>query len=417
MPGRLPLPMRNVALAAFALVVLLATPLAVPPGAAQDGATLRISELLPAPEAAAGQREFIELHNPGPGAVDLAGWTLRDAPTAANNTNAFTFPPITLDAGRRVVVWSNGTPDGTGLAWSASASKAVWNDAGDAATLLDPQGTVRAWFAYGSVTQPAPSGFEAAKPAAPAKGKSLQWSDNAWTPAAPTPGFGLDESGGAVLVTVSNVPPTVHLEAPATVRPNQAVAVRLRIEDANGAPDVVAWTLRSGPVIVHVGNSSLDDTRVVTAPAALGNWTLDLHATDAAGANTSVQVRVLVQRPLVSVRMPAEGAVRFLELQPGQRNATSTQPFAIRNDGPVPTIPLLDISPLRSGRNAIPVDGNLWLGLDAGAGLDWVAYEGPLQALPELAPGSEMTVLLRIGQVPTPAAAGVYGTAFTVVPA
>lgn len=406
--------------AAFSLAsLLLAATTLAPLGTAEEAPDLRIAELLPAPEASLGQREFIELHNAGAMAVDLTGWMLRDAPTAANNTNTFTFPAFTLDAGRRVVVWSNGTPDGSGFAWSQSAAKTVWNDAGDGATLLDPQGNVRAWFGYGTATQTAPPGFEAAKPAAPGKGKSLQWSEGAWQAAAPTPGLGPGEVGGAVSATVANVAPSVRLEAPATVRPSQAVSVQVRIADANGPDDVVAWTLRAAGVVVHTGNASLEAARIVVAPATLGNWTLTLTASDAGGANATTEAHLFVQRPVVSVRMPAEGAVRFVELQPGQRNATTLQPFTIRNDGPVATTPLLDISPLRAGSHVIPVDGNLWLGLDDGhgEGTTWVRYTGPLQALPELAPGKELAVLLRIAEVPAPTAAGVYGTAFTVVPA
>ena len=402
------------------LALLLLVPTAIGPlGTAPDPVppSLRIAEILPSPDATLGQREFIEVHNAGSVVVDLAGWVLRDAPTASNNTNAFTFPTHLLDPGRRVVVWSNGTPDGTGFSWSTSAAKTVWNDAGDAATLLDPTGALHDWFGYGSTTQTAPPGFDSAKPAAPAKGKSLQWYDGAWQVAAPTPGVGLGEVGGAVAATVANVPPNLHLEAPATARPGEAVAVQVRVGDDNGPADVVAWTLSANGVLAHQGNGSLDGARVLSAPTALGNWSLLLTAIDAGGANASVSAVVSVVRPLVSVIMPADGPVRFLELQPGQRNATSQQPFTIRNDGPVATAPLMDISPLRSGPHVIPVDGNLWLGIDAGAGTTWVAYEGPLQALPLLDPGDGLQVLLRIAQVPLPAAAGLYGTAFTVVAA
>lgn len=410
--------MPRASLSAILPVALLTVVSLAPFASADDAPSLRIGELLPAPDAALAQREFIELHNTGPTAVDLQGWTLRDAPTASNNTNSFTFPAFTLDPNRRVVVWSNGTPDGSGFTWSQSASKTVWNDAGDAATLVDSQGTVRAWFGYGSTSQSAPAGFDADKPAAPAKGKSLQWSEGAWQAAAPTPGFGPGEAGGAVMANVSNLPPTARLVVPALARPGQAVAVRVTVEDPNGADDVVAWSLRdSTGATLHAGNASFDATRVVTVPTQLGNWTLKLAARDATGTEATVSAQVLVQRPTVSVRMPEGGPVRFLDLHPGQRNATTTQPFTLRNDGPVAAMPLLDISPLRSGRHVIPVDGNLWLGLDDGAGRRWVAYTGPLQALPELAPGGEVEVLLRLAEVPSPAAAGMYGTAFTVVPA
>lgn len=385
--------------------------------AQEDALAVRIREILPAPDAGLGQREFIELHNTGSGAVDLTGWVLRDAPTASNNTNSFTFPAFVLDAGRRVVVWSNGTPDGSGFAWSQSAAKTVWNDAGDAASLLDAQGVLQDWLGYGSTTQAAPAGFDPAKPAAPPKGKSLQWVDGAWQALDPTPGLGVGEVGGTITATVANVAPTLRLEVPVGVRPSQAFAVQAAVGDGNGASDIVAWTLRAGGVVVHQGNGSLDGPLVVTAPAAAGNWTLVLTARDAAGANASLQRSIAVVRPLVSVLMPAEGLVRFLEMQPGQRNATTQQAFTLRNEGAVASAPLIDISPLRSGRHVIPVDGNLWLGLDDGAGTTWTRYDGPLQAMPTIEPGEQVSVLLRIAQVPTPAAAGVYGTAFTVVAA
>jgi hypothetical protein len=49
--------------------------------------------------------DWIELHNPGAAAVDLAGWHLTDR---ANNLTKWTFPPVTLPAGGYLVVFASG---------------------------------------------------------------------------------------------------------------------------------------------------------------------------------------------------------------------------------------------------------------------------------------------------------------------
>ncbi len=407
---------RTIAALLLALSLPLAAHAAEPEASPAPAPDLRIAELLPAPDAALGQREFIEVLNAGAAEADLAGWRIRDAPTASNATNEFTFGPLRLAPGQRVVVWSNGSADAFGPAWSSSPSKAVWNDAGDAATLLDPAGQVRDWVAYGSATQPAPAGFSAAKPAAPGKGRSLASVDGVWTAGEPTPGFAPGQQGGAVAARVGNVAPTLLLAAPATAAPGEAVAVRLDASDGNGPDDLVAWTLSSQGQAVRGGNGSFAGTVQLVAPER-GPWLLSATARDAAGANANATATVTVVLPRLAVALPPGGALRFPDLRPGDRNVTSLDAFTLRNDGDAPARPLLDVSPLRAGAAAIPVERNLWLGVAVDGATQWLRYDAPLQPLPELAPGQSASVTLRIGEVPRPAAAGLYGTTFTVVAA
>jgi hypothetical protein len=136
-----------------ALVLLLvASVLAVAPAApvaAANPAALRIAELLANPDPLQGQREFIELWNPTNATVDLAGWTVHDAPTASGSANEFTFAPFQLAPNARVVVWSNGTPDARGPSWSTSAGKTVASGSANEFTFapfqLAPNARVVVW--------------------------------------------------------------------------------------------------------------------------------------------------------------------------------------------------------------------------------------------------------------------------------
>jgi hypothetical protein len=403
-------------LRALALLAAIAS-VAVPALAEEPGPAVRITELLPNPEPSLGHREFIELHNAGSSAVDLTGWKVRDAPTASNNTNEYTFGAVTLRPGQRIVVWSNGSADAVGPSWSSSASKTVWNDAGDAATLLDASGAVRDWIGYGSTSQSAPPGFAADKPTAPTRGKSIQLDGAAWVAAAPTPGMALGQQGGPVSAQVTNVAPSVKLQVPASVRPGEAVVLRLNVSDGNGGDDVAAWSVSSGAALVRTGNGSFTGDLVATAPTQPGTWTLTAFATDAAGAGANATATATVRQPRLAVSLPNGGALRFPDLRPGDRNVTSLEAFTLRNDGEDPATPLVDVSAFRAGAAQIPVDGNLWVGVTAGEATTWVRYDGPLQPLPALAPGSTASLSLRIGAVPVPAPAGLYGTTFTVVAA
>ena len=402
-------------LRALAALLLIALPaVAQDPGPSPD---VRLVELLPNPDPALGQREFVELLNAGPAAVDLQGWRLRDAPTATNSTNEFTFPALLLEPGRRVVVWSNGSADALGPSWSSSPSKAVWNDGGDAVTLFAPDGTAKDWLGYGSTTQAPPPGIAGAKPAAPARGKSLQLVDGAWSPDTPTPGFAPGESGGAATVRVVNVAPAVHLSGPSGARTGESVSLQVAVGDENGDADVASWTLTAGTTTLASGNGSTSSTVTATAPAKAGAWSVTLAARDLAGASANTTLSIDVRAPKLTVALPPGGALRFPDLRPGDRNVTSLDALSVRNAGADPATPLLDVSPFRAGGSSIPVDGNLWVGVDDGNATAWLRYTGPLQPLPAIAPGASVTVSLRIAAVPNPSPAGVYGTTFTVVPA
>lgn len=405
----------HAALLATALLPLVPLPAA---SAAAPG-PLRLAELLPIPDGAQGQREFVEVWNPTAEAVALAGWKVRDAPTSTGSFNEYLFGSGTLAPGARIVVWSNGTGDVRGPSWSSSAGKTVWNDAGDAATLLDPSGNVADWLAYGSSAAQPPPGFEGqAKPAAPAKASSLAWDGAAWTAGAPTPALAPGQTGGFASVTVVNVAPTVSLSGlPATAKPGQVFAVELTMDDANGASDLASWTLSSAGQTVAQGTSAPANSITLAAPATSGPWVVEATATDAGGLTGHANVVISVRDAKLSLAVP-DGVLRFPDLRPGDRNVTATGWATLRNDGSDTAVPLLDVSPFTAAGTSIPVDGNLWVGLaPAGGNATFVPYDGPLTALPSLAPGASVQVTLRLGRVPVPLAAGAYGTTFAVVPA
>lgn len=400
--------------------LLLATALAALPAPAAEAAPagLRLAELLANPDLAQGQREFVELWNAGPAAVDLAGWTLRDAPTASGSANEFTFAAGRLEPGARIVVWSNGSGDARGPSWSSSPSKAVWNDAGDAATLLSPAGEVADWLAYGSASAAAPPGFEAQpKPSAAARGLSLALADGSWQAGAPTPAFAPGVLGGVAALAVANVAPTATLSGvPGTVKPGQAVQLRLAAADGNGDSDVAAWALAANGAAIAQGQGLPPATKDLVAPAVSGPWTLRLDVTDAAGATGGHTLTVAVKDARLALQLPS-GLLRFPELAPGATDVAALDWATLRNEGSEPVVPLLDVSPF-SGPQPLPVDGRLSVGVAEGNGTaTWLPYTGPLTPLPPIPPGGALRMTLRIDEAPVPLAAGQYGTTFAVVAA
>lgn len=397
----------------YAAALLLALLMPLPAGAQASG-DLRIMEILPQPDGTQGQREFIELANRGTAAVNLVGWRLRDAPVgAANSTNDFTFPAFTLQPGQRLVVWSNGSQDG-GFTFSQSPSKTIWNDAGDAASLLDPSGTLRDWVGYGS-TQQAP-GFPA-KSAAPGKGKSLQLDNGTWMAAAPTPGLAPGQQGGGVAGHVANVAPILVVQGPTSAGAGTTVTLTLNVTDHNGDEDIKSWTLSANGKVLHSGNASHSGNLSVSAPTTPGNWILAVTATDHGQASTQLNFTIRVTAPKLAVALPAGGSLHFPTLRPGDRNVTSLDAFTIRNEGEHDAVPLLDISDFRSATGRIDVAANLWMGITSAGHTTWVRYDGPLQPLPAVAANATASVVLRLGEIPIPTPAGAYGTMFTVVPA
>lgn len=91
------------------------------------------------------QAEHVVLRNDDAAAVDLSGWTLRDA---ARRPHVYTFAAgRRLAAGAVLRLWSGRGPDDAGnVYWGRRA--AVWNNTGDEAVLSDPEGAERARAAW-----------------------------------------------------------------------------------------------------------------------------------------------------------------------------------------------------------------------------------------------------------------------------
>jgi hypothetical protein len=100
------------------------------------------------------QREQVLLHNEGEDAVDLGGWTLRDA---ARRPHVYTFAATCrLAAGHTLRLWSGrGNDDAANLYWGRR--RAVWNNTGDIALLHDPDGQERARASWSPPLPEAPS--------------------------------------------------------------------------------------------------------------------------------------------------------------------------------------------------------------------------------------------------------------------
>ena len=87
--------------------------------------------------------EWVEIVNQGSEAVNLAGYTLKDA---ANHI--YTFPAFTLQPGATVRLYSGqGQDDANSLYWGL-VGESVWNNGGDSAFLRDSKGNLVDSYTY-----------------------------------------------------------------------------------------------------------------------------------------------------------------------------------------------------------------------------------------------------------------------------
>lgn len=88
--------------------------------------------------------EWIEIVNPGPDAVPLAGWGLKDE----SASNRYHFPADTeiMGDGSVIVRSGCGTDSADELFWCALRS--VWTNGGDTAFLIDPGGNIADYRSY-----------------------------------------------------------------------------------------------------------------------------------------------------------------------------------------------------------------------------------------------------------------------------
>jgi hypothetical protein len=393
-------------LAAWALAALCCLPAV----RAQEPTRLVITELLADPDTNLGQREFVEILNPGEQPVELSGWSLRDAATTSGSVNTFTFPPWTLRPHARVVVWGGGAGDAAGPAWSHGSA---WNNLGDAATLLDPAGNVVDWFGFGTAPNP-PPGFEGRPvPARAPRGLSLEWDGSEWMAHEPTPGTVPGAASGSLTLEVGNAAPTASFSRwPASARPGAAVPLGLLVDDPNGAADVASWRLLAGNQSLASGTAPPSADVVATAPSFPGAWLLRLEVADHGGLTASAEVAVEVRWSDLVVLMPAGGPLAF-PAPAADGTRTTPEPVTLRNVGSSPIVPRIDVSPFR-GPARFDAEGRITLGLVRGDHTEWIPYGRALAALPELAPGESVGLLFRLASLP-PLPAGSYGTSFTVV--
>ena len=91
--------------------------------------------------------EWIEIENTGETDASLSGWSLRDESTR----HRYDFPDVTIRPGQQIRIFTgcgSDAPDSGELFW-CSPEPPVWNNGGDTAFLLDPNGTFVATRAVG----------------------------------------------------------------------------------------------------------------------------------------------------------------------------------------------------------------------------------------------------------------------------
>ncbi len=86
--------------------------------------------------------EYVVLHNSSAQAVHLAGWSLRDIAR-----HRLPLPDVDLDPGSDLRVYTKGGTASAGAVF-LGRRRAVWNNSGDTALLIDPAGSVVSAFQY-----------------------------------------------------------------------------------------------------------------------------------------------------------------------------------------------------------------------------------------------------------------------------
>lgn len=89
--------------------------------------------------------EWLEIHNQGKEPLDLAGWTVKDE----SASHRYTFPPgVTIPGGGVLVLFTGCGEDTFGERYWCNSYSAVWNNGGDTAFLLGPDGRTVATYGY-----------------------------------------------------------------------------------------------------------------------------------------------------------------------------------------------------------------------------------------------------------------------------
>jgi len=172
--------------------------------------SVKINELLydPEPGGDDGAREWVELYNAGPEAVDLEGWTLAD------NASSDALSRVVLPSGGFAVVaasqsFGESWPDFKGPLLTVEDGRLGngLSNQGDRLTLRDGEGRLADALSYGdddSILDPAAGDVEAGHSLerAPA-GRDSDTAGDFVDNDEPTPGFGLSVSRGAPSATAT----------------------------------------------------------------------------------------------------------------------------------------------------------------------------------------------------------------------
>jgi competence protein ComEC len=116
-------------------------------GTATD-ARLRIVEVefdAPGDDGLDPNGEWVRVRNDGSEPVDLTGWTVKDE----SSSHRYRFPSsFTLPAGATVTLRTGCGDDSRDELFWCTVGSAVWNNDGDTAFLLDPQGNTHSTLAH-----------------------------------------------------------------------------------------------------------------------------------------------------------------------------------------------------------------------------------------------------------------------------
>jgi hypothetical protein len=88
--------------------------------------------------------EYVQITNRGGAGQNMAGWRI----VSVRAGQTYAFPSVTIAAGQTCRVYTNELhPEWCSLSWGRGS--AVWNNAGDRANLVDPNGVIVSSVGYG----------------------------------------------------------------------------------------------------------------------------------------------------------------------------------------------------------------------------------------------------------------------------
>lgn len=328
-------------------------------------------------------REFVELSNGGPDAIDLQGYSVED-----RVGNRYTFPTYRLPAHAHIVVWSAAVAGEFGF-----TQDSVWNNQDEDVILTDPTRSV-----IHKITSISDGGEQSAH---------LQ-ADGSWGWGLPTPGYEAGQYQGVATLQVEDLPPSITLQnAPTQASSGATYSWTVTFDDPN--QEIMGWRILDRDIEIANGTDVGTTNLLRQAPSTTGLWNFTYEVWDAqhhVSLNDSIPVHELG----LTIQFLDGDHLDFGTIAPGTAQVDAMNRIRIRNDLSQTKTPYVDISDLVAGNHSLVAAGHVELIVNGQP----LPYTKPLEALPALAPGEEHLLSFRLVNLP-PLAPGVFEASYSIV--